>query len=140
MFPCSDCHEDEPVNPKERQLEEEHEDILLEHGEGRFWCLTCHHPIQNDYLNSLNNKLIDFDQSHRLCGQCHFQRQKDWLFGGHGKRIGTWRGPRQLVLCTECHNPHSPSIKPVIPNPPPKIRAGLETFPHRPRKPLKLWD
>ncbi|MGK5094837.1 cytochrome C [Deltaproteobacteria bacterium TL4] len=124
-YPCSDCHLDEKPNPKERELKEEHADLKLKHGEGRFWCLTCHHETERNYLRSMKNNLIDFDRPDRLCGQCHFQRQKDWLFGGHGKRFGTWEGVRQMYLCTECHNPHDPTIKPQPPNPPPQPRKGL---------------
>ncbi len=148
-YPCSDCHEDEPVNRKERRLTEEHEDIVLKHGAGRFWCLTCHGSRSKDALTSLKGKPIDFDQAFVLCGQCHFQRQKDWYFGGHGKRagawpephmiplthdklrvadrsrIGQWRGARVLLSCPTCHNPHSPAIKPFKASPPPRLRAGL---------------
>lgn len=149
-FPCSDCHEEEVTNPKERKLTEEHEDIVLQHGQGRFWCLTCHGTPNKDALSSLKGKPIDFDHAFALCGQCHFQRQKDWYFGGHGKRagawpdprkipllrtelkvedrerIGTWRGTRVLLSCPACHNPHSPSIKPYRPSPPPTVRKGLK--------------
>ncbi len=139
-FPCMDCHEDEEPNPTERELEEDHEDLVLEHGGGRFWCITCHHLEQRDYLTSLKNKRIDFDQSYRLCGQCHFQRQKDWFFGGHGKRVGNWKGDRELYLCTECHNPHSPAIEPIPPNPPPKVRKGLEYVPTKHHKHVNVWE
>lgn len=119
-FPCMDCHEDnELANQQERALTEEHEDIVLNHGANRFWCLTCHSPKDFDYLRSLKNRPISFDRSYLLCGQCHFQRQKDWFQGGHGKRIGNWRGERVVLVCTECHNSHSPSIKPKKADPPP---------------------
>lgn len=138
-FPCMDCHEDEEPNPEERELED-HDDIVLEHGGGRFWCMTCHHLEQRDYLRSLKNKLIDIDQAYRLCGQCHFQRQKDWFFGGHGKRISNWKGERTLYLCTECHDPHSPSIKPEKPSPPPLVRKGLEFIPTHHHVQEKVWE
>ncbi len=95
-YPCADCHADEPVNPKERKLVDEHEDIVLEHGQGRFWCLTCHGTPQKNALTSLKGKPIDFDYAFVLCGQCHFQRQKDWYFGGHGKRAGAFPAPREI--------------------------------------------
>lgn len=124
-YPCSDCHEDEPVNSRERKLTEDHEDKLLDHGGGRFWCLTCHGSKDKDTLTSLKGKPISFDASFILCGQCHFQRQKDWYFGGHGKRLSGWLEPRRVKVCPECHDPHSPSIKPFKPSPPPKVRKGL---------------
>ncbi|MBC8258768.1 MAG: hypothetical protein H8E38_07125 [SAR324 cluster bacterium] len=139
-FPCMDCHEDEETNYNIRLLEEDHEDYKLEHGAERFWCLTCHQADNRDYLRSLKNNAIDFDQSYRLCGQCHFQRQKDWFFGAHGKRIGNWSGERKLYLCTECHDPHSPSIKPLKPNPPPKVRKGLVFVPNGTHIKKKVWQ
>ena len=139
-YPCMDCHEDEETNLEIRELEEEHDELTLEHGGERFWCLTCHQPDNRDYLRSLKNNAIDFDQSYRLCGQCHFQRQKDWFFGAHGKRVGNWMGERKLYLCTECHDPHSPSIKPIKPNPPPKVRKGLVFVPNGTHLKAKVWE
>ena len=139
-YPCAECHEDEPGNPKERILEEEHEDVRLEHGGGRFWCLTCHGSKDKNTLTSLKGLAIDFDQAFLLCGQCHFQRQKDWYFGGHGKRIGTWQKPRVIYSCPKCHDPHSPSIKPFVPAPPPLARAGLRRPIAVPRHKRKLWE
>ena len=165
FFPCSDCHEDEAFNPRERKLTEEHENIVLVHGAGRFWCTTCHN-IENDSdtFISMKGKPIEFDKAYLVCGQCHFNRQKDWYFGGHGKRvgafpvqreipttydklkveardkIGTWQGERRLLSCPACHNPHSPSIKPYQPSPPPQVRKGLvrNPLPAPPR--LRIWN
>lgn len=119
-FPCQECHEEQETNPKERQLSQEHEDLVLDHGGERFWCLTCHMEKDRNFLTSLKGGKIDFDASHLLCGQCHFPRQKDWYMGAHGKRIGQWHGERLILLCVECHNPHSPSIKPRRADPPPE--------------------
>jgi len=168
MYPCADCHEGEPVNHKERQLKDEHEAIVLEHGSGRFWCLTCHGSPNKSTLTSLKGAPIDFNQAYILCGQCHFQRQKDWYFGGHGKRvgaiaegvaripeevpvaaadlkveerdeIGTWEGERALLSCPACHDPHSPSIKPFKPAPPPQVRKGLKPARLKPHEPEPVW-
>lgn len=140
LYPCSECHEDEEPNPLERELEDEHEDLVLEHGGGRFWCLTCHLEKNRDQLTSLNDTPIDFDTSFLLCGQCHFEQQKDWYFGGHGKRIGTWKGPRVIRSCPECHDPHSPSIKPFTPKPPPKVRTGLIHTITPPERHYEGWE
>ena len=127
-FPCTDCHDnDEQMpNPKVRTMEEDHEDIKLVHGGGRFWCLTCHSEKNRDSLVSLKNQPISFDESYLLCGQCHFQQQQDFFYGGHGKRKGNWRGDRKLTACTECHNPHVPQIKDRKPVASPKVRSGLK--------------
>jgi len=120
-YPCLDCHEDHEINnPRERKLKDEHEDIILQHGANRFWCTTCHNLTNMNTLRSLKDRKIDFDRSYLVCGQCHFQRQQDWFAGGHGKRIGNWAGTRVILVCVECHNPHSPSIKPHRPDPPPE--------------------
>lgn len=148
-YPCSDCHSDQRPNPKPRVLKDEHVNLDFQHGGGRFWCYACHDEGDMNHLRLLDGTPISFNDAYKLCGECHFQRQKDWYFGGHGKRAGTypdprkiplthakisfkdrakighWRGPRVLLDCTACHNAHSPSIKPYKPSPPPKVRQGL---------------
>ncbi|MCP4295730.1 MAG: hypothetical protein GY786_09005 [Proteobacteria bacterium] len=127
-FPCVDCHDndEQKSNPEVRTMEEDHEDIKLVHGGGRFWCLTCHSDQNRDNLVSLKNQPISFNEPYLLCGQCHFQRQKDFFYGAHGKRKATWRGERKLAVCTECHNPHVPQIKERKPVSRPKVRTGLK--------------
>ncbi|MBF0280191.1 MAG: hypothetical protein HQM13_20495 [SAR324 cluster bacterium] len=146
-YPCMDCHEEQEVQP-ERELTEEHEDLVLDHGKQRFWCLTCHFAgKEKNYLRSLKEQKIDFNESHLLCGQCHFERQKDWLMGAHGKRVGSWSEERTILLCVECHNPHSPAIKPQLPDPIPKgireIRMERSNQPHKietKHELIKVWD
>lgn len=163
-YPCSDCHAVEVPNPKVRELEDEHTDLGFQHGGGRFWCYTCHNADNMDRLASFRGELISYDESYKLCGQCHFQRQKDWYFGGHGKRagmfylprdapvshedfdmsdresIGTWQGERVIHNCTDCHNAHSPSIKTFEPSPPPEPRSGLARREIEEDVHVKVWD
>lgn len=128
-YPCMDCHEDQELNVgKVRALTEEHTDIVLDHGGGRFWCTTCHNLENMNYFRSMKNERIDFNKPFLLCGQCHAPRQKDWFFGGHGKRIGSWRGEKVGLSCTECHYSHSPRIKPRPPDPPPKHHEAADSF------------
>ena len=139
-FPCSDCHEDDRINiEKERKLTEEHQSVVLDHGGERFWCLTCHNLKNMDYFRSMKNEPIDFNKPYLLCGQCHAPRQKDWFFGGHGKRIGNWDGEKVALSCTECHDSHSPSIKPKPPEPPPKRHKGPDDFLTNLKK-LGIWE
>jgi hypothetical protein len=77
-------------------------------------------------LQTLRGDKVDFDDAYLVCGQCHFNRQKDWYFGAHGKRVADWRGPRTLYNCTHCHDPHTPAIAPRAPARPPPVRAGLK--------------
>jgi nitrate reductase cytochrome c-type subunit len=129
FYPCMDCHEDDNINiAKIRPLTDEHENIVLDHGGGRFWCLTCHNLQNMDYFRSMTEERIDFNKPFLLCGQCHAPRQKDWYYGGHGKRIGNWKGEKVSLSCTECHSSHSPSIKPKQPDPPPKMHKGPDGF------------
>ncbi len=127
-YPCTDCHdpEDQPADPTHRILEEEHEDHELNHGDGQFWCLTCHHEEDRDNLVSLEGETISFEEPYLLCGQCHSEVAQDFYFGAHGKRVGHyWQGERLYTPCTECHDPHNPSIKPKAPWRAPRVRRGL---------------
>jgi len=116
-YPCSDCHEDEPPNPEIRELEDDHEDKKLAHGD--LWCLRCHDLMDRDRLHLADGALIEFAESWRLCTQCHGKKLADWRAGVHGKRTGHWRGPKEYRTCVECHNPHTPKFAPLEPKPPP---------------------
>ena len=118
-FPCSDCHGDMEVNLERRQLEEMHDDIVLNHGPKERWCFDCHNPDDRDRLRLANGTLIDFDESYRLCGQCHGTIYRDWREGIHGRREGYWNGAKSYLLCAHCHDPHSPRYKAIKPLPPP---------------------
>ena len=117
-WPCSQCHDKggEKDNPKKRTLEE-HTQIVLKHGER--WCLDCHDFKDRDKLHLANGDLISFDESYKLCGQCHGPTYKDWRLGIHGKRTGYWNGPKRYMLCVSCHWPHEPHFKPLKPLPAP---------------------
>lgn len=122
-FPCSDCHADMEPNLERRELEDEHTDIVLHHGPRERWCFDCHNPDDRDKLRLASGTLIDFEDSYRLCGQCHGPKLRDWRVGIHGKRTGEWNGKKKYYLCAHCHNPHSPKFKPLEPLPPP-MRPG----------------
>ncbi len=124
FYPCDQCHATMEPNPEIRALDTFH-DAEIDHGRGRIWCLSCHDIEQRNYLRTLLDEPVDFDASHLVCGGCHANRHKDWIFGVHGKRVGHWQGSRTQYNCTHCHNPHSPAIEPRAPKPPPPVRAGL---------------
>lgn len=127
FFPCSDCHADMEVNRERRQLEEMHDDIVLDHGPKERWCFDCHNPDDRDRLRLANGTLIDFDESYRLCGQCHGTIYRDWREGIHGRREGYWNGAKSYLLCAHCHDPHAPRFKPIKPLPPPVRPQYLRT-------------
>jgi hypothetical protein len=163
-YPCTKCHDNKFVDRRVRELQDEHTKVVFEHGGGRFWCYdACHKGTDMDNLVSLRGRTVSYDESYKLCSQCHFQRL-DWYFGGHGKRqgawedqreipkvadelkvedrdqIGRWRGERTILNCTECHNPHSPAIKPFEPSPPPKVRSGLHQPSAKVEPERKIWE
>ncbi len=119
-YPCSDCHDPEdPVDREPHRLEEEHEDIRLEHGGGRLWCFDCHSAENRDYLHTAGGRMIPFEQAHELCGQCHAKVYREWQLNVHGKRVGNWEGRKQVYVCFKCHDQHSPHFKPLEPKPRP---------------------
>lgn len=119
-FPCSDCHIDIVPNTERRELVEMHDDIIFDHDSENRWCLACHNTNNRDSLILAGGKLLGFDESYKLCGQCHGPKLRDWKLGIHGKRTGEWDGEKQYRLCVHCHDPHSPKIKSLEPMPPPR--------------------
>jgi hypothetical protein len=163
-YPCTKCHDNKFVDRRVRELQDEHTKLVFEHGGGRFWCYdACHRGTDMDNLVSLRGRAVSYDESYKVCGQCHYQRL-DWYFGGHGKRqgawedqreiptvadelkvedrdqIGRWKGGRTILNCTECHDAHSPAIKPFEPSPPPKIRSGLSRPSVKSEPEQKIWE
>ena len=126
IFPCSECHKTLPVNRVRRKLEF-HDEIQLKHDAEHRWCLDCHSADNRDMLHLASGELVPFDESYRLCGQCHGEKYRDWRAGVHGRRIGDWNGHKQYLLCPSCHNPHQPRFKPLEPKPAPSrpTRPGM---------------
>lgn len=116
-LPCSDCHEGEPVDATPREFEDEHD--LMDFAHGELWCLDCHGTEDHESLHLTNGTLIAFEDSWRLCTQCHGEKLADWRAGVHGKRTGHWRGTKEYRTCVTCHDPHSPPFEPLKPKPVP---------------------
>lgn len=140
LYPCSQCHKVLPLNPQPRQLDAAPHNAALKHGGGRFWCLDCHGAKDRDQLHAVDGTPVDFDQSDRLCGPCHGTRQRDWAFGGHGKRVANWQGERRIYACTHCHDPHQPQLAPRAPSAPPPVRAELQPTPAVHSNVSKPWQ
>ena len=126
IYPCSFCHEELPQNRTRRVLEA-HDDIVLKHDEQHRWCLDCHDAEDRDVLHLASGERVPFEESYRLCGQCHGEKYRDWRAGVHGRRTGQWNGQKGYLLCVHCHNPHQPRFKPLAPLP----------APHRPARPAR---
>lgn len=120
VFPCSECHKDLPVNRTRRTLTDMHSEIELKHDEEHRWCLDCHDAENRDRLHLASGEPVPFEESYRLCGQCHGEKYRDWRAGVHGRRIGEWNGHRQYLLCAHCHNPHQPRFPALAPRPAPR--------------------
>lgn len=120
IFPCSECHNDIEPNPQRRNLDW-HEDItsIFTHDSENRWCLDCHDLQHRDSLRLASGKLLSFEESYKLCGQCHGEKLRDWKVGVHGKRTGQWNGKKEYLLCVHCHNPHSPRFRELTPEAPP---------------------
>ena len=129
IFPCSECHnpKDLPPNPTRRQLTDAHDDIVLRHDEEHRWCLDCHDADNRDRLHLASGEPVSFEESYRLCGQCHGEKYRDWRAGVHGRRVGQWNGAKRYLLCVHCHSPHQPRFKALAPKPAPlrPARPGL---------------
>ena len=117
-FKCSECHTKSIPELKSKNLtgKKAHENIKLNHATTEeLTCNSCH-PTQNlDHLKSNLNAKIDFNQSYKVCAQCHSSEYKDWLGGAHGKRVKGWVNPRISNTCVDCHNPHSPKFESRFP-------------------------
>jgi hypothetical protein len=119
IFPCSTCHADLKPNRTRRVLTEMHDDINLRHDEQHRWCLDCHDATDRDFLHLASGERVPFEESYRLCGQCHGEKLRDWRAGVHGRRTGEWNGHKRYLLCAHCHNPHAPRFQALEPKPAP---------------------
>lgn len=126
IFPCNECHSGMPVNYTRRTLSEEHGNIVLKHDEKNRWCLDCHSAQNRNFLHLASGKLVSFDESFKLCGQCHGPKLRDWEKGVHGKRTGSWNGKKDYLLCVHCHDPHAPKFKSLKPLPPPVRQENIK--------------
>jgi len=127
IFPCSECHnEDQPPNSEPRELEDMHDEIVLQHDQEHRWCLDCHDAENRDRLRLANGTLVRFEESYRLCGQCHGGKYRDWRAGVHGRRAGDWNGDKLYLLCVHCHDSHEPRFEPLQPLPPPLPPGRIE--------------
>ena len=139
LFPCQACHRSDvrgvssgieksnsflgkyirEPDPKPRTLIKMHRNINLRHAKWH-WCLNCHDKDERNYLHLITGEKIPFEKSYRLCGQCHGIIYRDWKIGIHGRRVGNWNGKKLYLLCSHCHDPHSPKFRKLPAEDPPK--------------------
>jgi hypothetical protein len=112
IFPCTGCHADMKKDGTRRVLSFHDEQLTaFSHNAGNRWCLDCHDLENRDVLRLVGGEHVPFGASHRLCGQCHGDKLRDWRTGVHGKRIGSWSGAKEYFACVQCHNPHAPGFR-----------------------------
>ena len=142
LYPCGQCHatsaeqaaEEGLLEPnlERREMTDPHEVVTFTHDAEHRWCLDCHDVWDRDSLRLASGERIRLqDESVRLCAQCHGPQHRDWKVGVHGRRLGEWHtgGQKKNYRCVNCHDPHSPQIKPIKPQPaplPPGGRHGHE--------------
>ncbi len=106
---------------EEQGLSESDSVYVLTHGGANLWCLDCHNADDRDYLRKLNGEKLSFDDSEYLCGQCHGPIFIDWEHGVHGRTNGYWnreldqKDVTRRLLCIQCHIPHAPRFRGVVP-------------------------
>lgn len=118
-FKCTNCHSKplSELQKNNKKYKKAHWDLKLKHaGSDIMNCQTCHSPNDMDHLHTLTNATVRFNDSYKVCAQCHSQQFKDWKGGAHGKRIGGWAKPIAKKTCVSCHNPHKPSFEKRLPS------------------------
>lgn len=128
-YPCgAQCHDLREPDPTPRELSAFHAGRRVDHGPALRWCGDCHSIDEPDRLRLRGGELISFDDSDRICGQCHGDKHRDWRHGVHGLSTGGWRGTIRRRTCTACHDPHGPepiwleALPP--PEPDPRVEGG----------------
>ncbi len=133
---CNVCHAQFKPNPTPRDLSaaprEPNHRFEFNHGGGRFWCLTCHNPVDRDTLRLFNGSEIPFEEAPLLCSQCHGVIYEEWKEHIHGRWVGSIENPEPDVICTDCHNPHDPEFKPIEPEKPPEKPPASKEIPNYP--------
>ena len=127
VYRCDECHALFPSPPETERTLTQHREIVLEHGINKR-CFNCHNlRDRNTYADDKGDP-IPWDQPQLLCAKCHGPVYRDWTHGVHGRTNGYWdttRGPRELLRCVRCHDPHAPAFPPLTPAPPPNtLRMG----------------
>lgn len=110
-YPCMTCHGN--ISKVSKQIEDfpmktPHDKMIFKHHEQVTSCYTCHDKDNMNQLVLQNEKKINYNESYKLCAQCHGVKFRDWENGVHGKQVGSWSGSKYRYTCTSCHNPHTP--------------------------------
>lgn len=142
---CSDCHRLFDSSTVGQASFKQHEHIVLNHGINDT-CVNCHDVDDRNLLALRNGETIKYAEVELLCAKCHGTVFRDWQAGTHGRTNGYWdteRGERVRLVCTQCHDPHSPAYDPMVPLPGPNtLRMGHPSQPSEDAaraNPLRKW-
>lgn len=124
---CGSCHRIVAPERAGGRAALVHGEIVLNHGQNDR-CLNCHDTKNLDRLVLPDGSGLTFEQTPRLCAQCHGTVYRDWQNGTHGKTLGAWdrgTGKQVRLACNQCHDPHSPAYERLRPLPGPNtLRMG----------------
>lgn len=122
-YPCSSCHQGRVVTGQREP--DVHQNIRPEHPAATGTaCATCHAESGVDRLQLADGTTVTLDHAYQLCAQCHFSQADAWAGGSHGKRLSGWNGPRVVMGCADCHDPHRPTVTKRIPFEGPRLPLG----------------
>lgn len=131
-YPCMECHQH--VTPRRgvfAELKQPHRTMTFEHMRTVRLCSHCHPAKAYDELRLLDGTRISFDESYRVCGQCHAEKFRDWNLNIHGKQIGSWRSDKVRTSCVVCHPAHDPRFPQMKADaPPPRPAFGVSKEGH----------
>lgn len=114
QYPCTSCHAGPLVTTP--RPEDAHQDIQPVHpAEAGGACDVCHTREDVFRLAVQGGGTATLDETYRLCAQCHYAQVDAWAGGAHGKRVAGWQGPRVVMGCADCHDPHAPTLEKRIP-------------------------
>jgi Cytochrome c7 and related cytochrome c len=116
QYPCTSCHLGSRLVMADKRVIDAHQNIQPVHPKATgAVCSTCHSADNVELLALKSGERPALDHAYRLCAQCHFAQAEAWAGGGHGKRLDGWQGRRVVMGCSDCHNPHSPTVEARIP-------------------------
>ncbi len=123
---CDTCHSlrgARPLPDSMLRLQAFHQGLELKHG--TLGCAACHAAGVLPKLHLADGRSLERSQAIELCAQCHGPQYRDYQHGTHGGMTGYWDlrlGPRVRNHCVDCHDPHAPAIRSVVPAPKPRDR------------------
>jgi hypothetical protein len=125
QFPCAACHVGARLAEGVERIPDAHVDIRALHpAETGAACTSCHAATNVELLGLQSGAVTTLDHAYRLCAQCHFRQTDAWAAGAHGKRLDGWQGRRVVMNCTDCHDPHQPSLETRMPFRPPRLHRS----------------